>query len=190
MLLEEHLGLLDLESAVQPQCNQLFPVAVALDDHGHNSPGTRTHIFNIGIVEDIYSTSENAHHLNSNHNTTVKRHSEGSTNGNVNSQNISLSGRESPHIAKEESLTDFMRDHPPSIQKNGPGSTTKNVHIVHYPQPWRGKQIFMTHRKIKPAQHAGQCISVDQMESTIPGFVTQLKPANLSKVEFQGQVRH
>eukprot|EP00957_Ditylum_brightwellii_P165374 12591759-Ditylum_brightwellii.AAC.1 len=40
VLLEEQLGLLDLESTVESQCNQLFPVAVALDDHGHVTPGT------------------------------------------------------------------------------------------------------------------------------------------------------
>eukprot|EP00957_Ditylum_brightwellii_P159140 12111882-Ditylum_brightwellii.AAC.1 len=70
----------------------------------------------IGNGEDIYSTSEDIHHLNSNHNTTFKKHSKGSTNRNVLSENISSSGRESPHIAKEENLTDFMRDHPPPTQ--------------------------------------------------------------------------
>eukprot|EP00957_Ditylum_brightwellii_P139606 10640430-Ditylum_brightwellii.AAC.1 len=118
MLLGEYLGLLDLESTVQPQCNQLFPVAVALNDHGHGSLGTRSHIGipHIGNGEDMYSTSKDAHHLNSNHNTTFKKHSEGSTHGNVLSKNISSSGSESPHIAKEENLTDFMRDHPPPNQ--------------------------------------------------------------------------
>eukprot|EP00957_Ditylum_brightwellii_P176479 13440113-Ditylum_brightwellii.AAC.1 len=42
-------------------------------------------------------------------------------------------------------------------------------------RPWRGKQAFTTRHKIKPAHHAGQCVSVDQMESTVPGFVAQLK---------------
>eukprot|EP00957_Ditylum_brightwellii_P006737 511645-Ditylum_brightwellii.AAC.1 len=42
-------------------------------------------------------------------------------------------------------------------------------------RPWRGKQTLTTHHKIKPAQRARQCISVDQMESTVPGFVAQLK---------------
>eukprot|EP00957_Ditylum_brightwellii_P194639 14826609-Ditylum_brightwellii.AAC.1 len=42
-------------------------------------------------------------------------------------------------------------------------------------RPWRGKQTLTTRHKIKPAQHAGQCISVDQMEFTVPGFVAQLK---------------
>eukprot|EP00957_Ditylum_brightwellii_P153825 11708635-Ditylum_brightwellii.AAC.1 len=44
MLLEEQLGLLDLESTVQPQRNQLFPVAVALGDHGHGTPRTSFHM--------------------------------------------------------------------------------------------------------------------------------------------------
>eukprot|EP00957_Ditylum_brightwellii_P122938 9373711-Ditylum_brightwellii.AAC.1 len=71
---------------------------------------------NIGNGEDIYSTSEDAHHLNSDYNTTFKKHSKGSTNGNDLSEYISSIGRESPHITKEENLTDFMRDHPPPVQ--------------------------------------------------------------------------
>eukprot|EP00957_Ditylum_brightwellii_P102536 7814885-Ditylum_brightwellii.AAC.1 len=35
-------------------------------------------------------------------------------------------------------------------------------------RPWRGKQTLMSYHKIKPARRAGQCVSVDQMESTIP----------------------
>eukprot|EP00957_Ditylum_brightwellii_P111818 8528441-Ditylum_brightwellii.AAC.1 len=66
--------------------------------------------------KDIYSTSKDAHHLNIDHNTTLKKYFEGSTNGNVLSENVSSIGRESPHIAKEENLTDFMRDNPPPIQ--------------------------------------------------------------------------
>eukprot|EP00957_Ditylum_brightwellii_P197222 15025735-Ditylum_brightwellii.AAC.1 len=78
------MRLLDLESTVMPQCNHLFPVAVALDEHGHSHLRTmflmgQSHI---GNGEDIYSTSEDAHHLDSDHNTTFKRHSKGSTNGN------------------------------------------------------------------------------------------------------------
>eukprot|EP00957_Ditylum_brightwellii_P068155 5173661-Ditylum_brightwellii.AAC.1 len=41
-------------------------------------------------------------------------------------------------------------------------------------RPWQGKQALTTCYKIKPAHRAGQCISVDQMESTVPGFVAQL----------------
>eukprot|EP00957_Ditylum_brightwellii_P174147 13258846-Ditylum_brightwellii.AAC.1 len=66
--------------------------------------------------EDIYSTSKDVHHLNCNHNTTFKKHPKGSTNGNVLSEIISSTGRESPHIAKEKNLTDFMRGYPPPIQ--------------------------------------------------------------------------
>eukprot|EP00957_Ditylum_brightwellii_P090539 6894953-Ditylum_brightwellii.AAC.1 len=33
-------------------------------------------------------------------------------------------------------------------------------------RPWRGKQALNARHKIKRAQRAGQCISVDQMEST------------------------
>eukprot|EP00957_Ditylum_brightwellii_P171704 13071690-Ditylum_brightwellii.AAC.1 len=69
-----------------------------------------------GSGEDIYSTSKDAHHLNSDHNTTFKKYFEGFTNGNVLSENVSSTHRESPQIAKEENHTDFMRDHPPSIQ--------------------------------------------------------------------------
>eukprot|EP00957_Ditylum_brightwellii_P027064 2046299-Ditylum_brightwellii.AAC.1 len=78
------MGLLDLEFTEQSQCDHLFPVAVALDDHGHGHLGTMSHMgqLHIGNGEDIYSTSEDAHHLNSNHNTTFKKHSKGSTNGN------------------------------------------------------------------------------------------------------------
>eukprot|EP00957_Ditylum_brightwellii_P124822 9514840-Ditylum_brightwellii.AAC.1 len=42
-------------------------------------------------------------------------------------------------------------------------------------RPWRGKQTLTSHHKNKPALHAGQCILVDQMESTTLGFVAQLK---------------
>eukprot|EP00957_Ditylum_brightwellii_P129265 9860515-Ditylum_brightwellii.AAC.1 len=78
------MGFLDLEFIEQPQCNQLFPVAVALDDHGHATQGTSSlmGISHSGSGEDIYSTSEDACHLNSNHNTTFKKRFEGSTNGN------------------------------------------------------------------------------------------------------------
>eukprot|EP00957_Ditylum_brightwellii_P002046 157293-Ditylum_brightwellii.AAC.1 len=69
-----------------------------------------------GSGDDIFSTSKDAHHLNSNHTTTFKKLFEGSTNGNVLSENVSSTGRESPHIAKKENLTDFMRDYPPPIQ--------------------------------------------------------------------------
>eukprot|EP00957_Ditylum_brightwellii_P149403 11378913-Ditylum_brightwellii.AAC.1 len=44
VLLEEQMGLLDLEFTEQPQCDYLFPVAVALDDHGHSHPGTMSHM--------------------------------------------------------------------------------------------------------------------------------------------------
>eukprot|EP00957_Ditylum_brightwellii_P191993 14615877-Ditylum_brightwellii.AAC.1 len=112
------MGLLDLELTEQSQCNQSFPVAVTLDDHGHGTQGISSHMGqpHIGNGEDIYLTSKDAHHLNNNHNTTLKKHFKGSTNGNVLSENISSYGRESLHIAKEENLTDFMRDHPPPIQ--------------------------------------------------------------------------
>eukprot|EP00957_Ditylum_brightwellii_P082087 6241853-Ditylum_brightwellii.AAC.1 len=111
-------GTPDLESNKQPQCNPPFPVAVALDDHGHGTQGIRS-LMGIpysGSGEDIYLTSKDACHLNSNCNTTLKKHFEGSTNRNVLSKNILSISRESPHIAKEENLTDFMRDHPPPIQ--------------------------------------------------------------------------
>eukprot|EP00957_Ditylum_brightwellii_P014161 1066598-Ditylum_brightwellii.AAC.1 len=88
-------------------------VAVALDQQGHRGPRTNSYI---SLAEDIYLTSKNDHNLSGNHNTTFKRHSEGSTNGNVHSENILSIGRETPHIAKEENLADFMRDHPPPIQ--------------------------------------------------------------------------
>eukprot|EP00957_Ditylum_brightwellii_P034238 2596410-Ditylum_brightwellii.AAC.1 len=112
------MGLLDLEFTEQSQCNHLFPVAVALNYHNHSHLGTMSHMVqpHIGNVEDIYSTSEDAHHLNSNQNTTFKKHSKGSTNENVLSENISSNGKESPHIAKEENCTDLMRDYPPPIQ--------------------------------------------------------------------------
>eukprot|EP00957_Ditylum_brightwellii_P080872 6151858-Ditylum_brightwellii.AAC.1 len=112
------MGLLDLESTEQPQYNQSFPVAVAFDDHGHGTQGTSSFmgIPHSGSGENIYLTSKDAHHLNSNHNTTLKKHFEGSTNGNVLSENVPSTSRESPHIVKEENLTDFMRDHPPPIQ--------------------------------------------------------------------------
>eukprot|EP00957_Ditylum_brightwellii_P092713 7059836-Ditylum_brightwellii.AAC.1 len=98
------------------------PIPLALDDHGHGSPGT------------------------SNHNTTFKRPSEGSTNGNVDSQIILLSGRESPHIAKEENPTDFMRiiHHEYS---NGEGSRPSEHAYkinIYGPRPWKGKQTPMT----------------------------------------------
>eukprot|EP00957_Ditylum_brightwellii_P004880 371792-Ditylum_brightwellii.AAC.1 len=70
----------------------------------------------IGNAEDIYSTSEDAHHLNNDHNTIFKNNSEGSANGNVHSENNSCIGRKSPHIAKEENISDFMRDHQPPVQ--------------------------------------------------------------------------
>eukprot|EP00957_Ditylum_brightwellii_P123551 9420136-Ditylum_brightwellii.AAC.1 len=69
-----------------------------------------------GNGENIYSTSKDAHHLNSNHNTTFKKHSEGSVNGNFLSENVSSTSRESPHIANKGNHTDLMRDHPPPIQ--------------------------------------------------------------------------
>eukprot|EP00957_Ditylum_brightwellii_P074094 5630099-Ditylum_brightwellii.AAC.1 len=47
---------------------------------------------------------------------------------------------------------------PPSCAHCVYGSMTR--------RPWRGKQTLTTRHKIKPAQRAGQCISVDQMEST------------------------
>eukprot|EP00957_Ditylum_brightwellii_P194442 14808415-Ditylum_brightwellii.AAC.1 len=112
------MRLLDLESTVLPQLDHLFPVAVALDEHGHSTQGTSPlmGIPHPGNGEDIYSTSEDAHHLKSNHNTTFKRHSKGPANGNVNSENISSTSRESPHIVKKENHTDLMRDHQPPIQ--------------------------------------------------------------------------
>eukprot|EP00957_Ditylum_brightwellii_P121493 9265578-Ditylum_brightwellii.AAC.1 len=81
------------------------PIAVALGDQGHGSPGTNSHI---GPTEDIYLTNKNAHQLNSNHNTTSMSYSEGSSNGNVNSKNISTLSREPPHIAREETPNDFI----------------------------------------------------------------------------------
>eukprot|EP00957_Ditylum_brightwellii_P131022 9994429-Ditylum_brightwellii.AAC.1 len=92
MLLEEQLGLQDLKFTEQAQsCDHLFPVAVALDGHGHGHLGTMSHMGQppIGNGEDIYSTNKDAHHLNSNHNTTYDKHSKRSTNGNVHSENIS-----------------------------------------------------------------------------------------------------
>eukprot|EP00957_Ditylum_brightwellii_P114660 8743746-Ditylum_brightwellii.AAC.1 len=96
------MELLDLESTEQSQCNYLFPVAVAFTNHGHSQLGTMSHISKLHIRngEDNYLTREDAHHLNSDHNTTFKKYSKGSTNGNVPSKNISSDGRESPHIAK------------------------------------------------------------------------------------------
>eukprot|EP00957_Ditylum_brightwellii_P121704 9281843-Ditylum_brightwellii.AAC.1 len=66
MLLEEQMRLLDLEPTEQPQCNQSFPVTVALDDHGHGTQGTSSlmGIPHPGNGEDIYSTTKDAHHLN------------------------------------------------------------------------------------------------------------------------------
>eukprot|EP00957_Ditylum_brightwellii_P024125 1819416-Ditylum_brightwellii.AAC.1 len=118
MIFEEQSGLLDLEFTVQPQCNPLFPVAVTLDDQGHGSLGTSSHI---GLAEGIYTTSENACHLNSNHNTTSMSYSEGSSNRNVHSENISTldidSPQESHHILPENKPQLIaLRDHPPPIQ--------------------------------------------------------------------------
>eukprot|EP00957_Ditylum_brightwellii_P124811 9513508-Ditylum_brightwellii.AAC.1 len=89
------MGLLDLEFTELSQCNHLFPVAVALGDHGKGHPGTMSHMGqpHIGNGEDIYSTSKDAHNLNSDHNTTFKKHFKGSTNGNILSENISSIGR-------------------------------------------------------------------------------------------------
>eukprot|EP00957_Ditylum_brightwellii_P141520 10780912-Ditylum_brightwellii.AAC.1 len=107
------MGLLDLESTKQPQCNHLLPVAVSLDDHSHGAQGTSSlmGIPHSGSGENNYSTSKDAHRLNSNHNTTSKKHFEGSTNGNVLSENFSSTDRDSPHITNKENLTGFMRDH-------------------------------------------------------------------------------
>ena len=121
LLLEEQLGLRDLESTeLARHGDHLFPAAVALDGNGHAIAGTKfeSHMGqpHIGNGEDIYSTSEHAHHLSNDHNTTFKNHSEGSANGNVHSENTSCNGRESPRITKEENITDFMRDHPPPVQ--------------------------------------------------------------------------
>eukprot|EP00957_Ditylum_brightwellii_P075062 5703811-Ditylum_brightwellii.AAC.1 len=40
----------------------------------------------------------------------------GSADGNVNSESTSTLSREPSRIAREENLTDFMRDHPPPMQ--------------------------------------------------------------------------
>eukprot|EP00957_Ditylum_brightwellii_P161607 12304138-Ditylum_brightwellii.AAC.1 len=58
------------------------------------------------------------------------------------------------------------RVQPPSCVPCAYGSMTR--------RPWKGKQTHTTHHNIKPAQHAGKCIAVNQMEPTVPGFVAQL----------------
>eukprot|EP00957_Ditylum_brightwellii_P073131 5558328-Ditylum_brightwellii.AAC.1 len=70
----------------------------------------------ISIAEDIYPNSGNAQHLGSDHNTTYVSHSEGSTNGNGKSENISTLGREPPRITREQTLAVSMRVDPPPIQ--------------------------------------------------------------------------
>ena len=119
LLLEGQLGLRDLESTEQAQsCKQLIPAAVVCDDNGHGHPGIESRMgqTHIGSGGDIYLTNEDAHHLGNDHNTTCQIQSQGSANGNVHSGNLSLIGRESPRITKEENISDFMRDHPPPVQ--------------------------------------------------------------------------
>ena len=93
LLLEEQLGLQDLESTEQAQsCKQSIPAAVVCDDNGHGHPGIKSRMgqTHIGSGEDIYSTNEDAHHLGNDHNTTCQIQSQGSVNGNVHSGNLSL----------------------------------------------------------------------------------------------------
>eukprot|EP00957_Ditylum_brightwellii_P047229 3587168-Ditylum_brightwellii.AAC.1 len=74
-----------------------------MDYQGHDSPGTSSKT--LFLAEEIFSNNGNAHHLNSDHNTTSVSYPEGSTNGNVNSENILTLGRETPHITRERSFT-------------------------------------------------------------------------------------
>eukprot|EP00957_Ditylum_brightwellii_P166411 12667456-Ditylum_brightwellii.AAC.1 len=70
-----------------------------------------------GKAEGIIPHDGNAHHLDCDHSTTSVSYPEGSTNGNVNYEVSSTLGIEPPHIAREKTLADFMRDHlPPRIQ--------------------------------------------------------------------------
>eukprot|EP00957_Ditylum_brightwellii_P141992 10817669-Ditylum_brightwellii.AAC.1 len=60
----------------------------------------------------------------------------------------------------------------------GPGSGAGTQHCTYGSmtrRPWRVKQSLNTHHNILPAYHPGQCVSIDQMESTTPGVVAQLK---------------
>eukprot|EP00957_Ditylum_brightwellii_P143575 10938232-Ditylum_brightwellii.AAC.1 len=68
------------------------------------------------LAENIYPNNGNAHHFDSDHSTTSVSYPEGSTNGNVNSENISTLGREPPHITREETPAVSIRDHPLPIQ--------------------------------------------------------------------------
>ena len=42
-------------------------------------------------------------------------------------------------------------------------------------RPWRAKPTSNGNRKIFKTTKSGQCVSVDQMESTEQGFIAQLK---------------
>ena len=41
-------------------------------------------------------------------------------------------------------------------------------------KPWRGKGKRYKQRHMKKAPHPGEVVSVDQLESSIPGFIGQM----------------
>jgi hypothetical protein len=41
-------------------------------------------------------------------------------------------------------------------------------------RPWRGRGAKYNQRHLKKATHSGEAISVDQLESSIPGFIGQM----------------
>eukprot|EP00957_Ditylum_brightwellii_P012728 962077-Ditylum_brightwellii.AAC.1 len=137
MILEKQIGLLDQESTHQTDFNLvLFPIAVVLDDQDHNSDG-------------------NAHHLNSDHNTTSMRNPEGFTNENTTLRNTSPLYRVASNMAREENLADFMRDHPPPIhvipQKEEDTTTAHGIYKAAIVS--KGKSVALKTRQDLTAQN-------------------------------------